>query len=54
MRGKRPAAIDLFRFGRRLDPVSMLVPPIGHLFSADGSLKRARRAFWDILGNIRP
>jgi glycosyltransferase involved in cell wall biosynthesis len=54
MRGKREAALDLFRFGRRLDPASMLLPPVGHLFSADGSLKRAKRAIREILGNPRP
>ena len=53
MRGKRAAGTDLFKFGRRLDPASMLLPPIGHLFSTDGSLKRARRVIWEVLGNTR-
>lgn len=54
IRGKRAAGAKLFKFGRKLDPASMFLPPIGHLFTADGSLKRARRVILEVLGATRP
>jgi glycosyltransferase involved in cell wall biosynthesis len=54
VRGKRAAASDLFAYGRRLDPVAMRLPPVGHLLSADGSLRRARRAVRDMFVEARP
>jgi GT2 family glycosyltransferase len=42
IRGKTEAGVELYKFGLRLDPASMLLPPIGHLFRTEGLFKRAR------------
>ncbi|MBZ9892224.1 glycosyltransferase [Mesorhizobium sp. BR1-1-3] len=54
IRGRRTAGVDLFKFGRSLDPATMLLPPIRHLFRTDGSLKRARQVILEVLGGTRP
>ncbi|MEI9400787.1 glycosyltransferase family 2 protein [Mesorhizobium argentiipisi] len=54
MRGKRAAGAELLKFGRRLDQASMLLPPIGHLFRMEGSLKRARQVILQVLASTRP
>lgn len=40
-RGRVREGIQIFKFGLNLNPVSMLLP-LGHLYRADGALKRAR------------
>jgi hypothetical protein len=54
VRGKHAASFELFKFGRRLDPISMLLPPIGHLFRTEDTFKRARRVISEVLGSVRP
>ncbi|MEY9559315.1 glycosyltransferase family 2 protein [Sinorhizobium fredii] len=40
VRGKQQQAFELLRFGYRLSPASILVPPLGHLLRTKGSFKR--------------
>lgn len=42
IRGKYAAGFELFKFGSRLDPASVLIPPVRHLFQKEGSFRRAR------------
>lgn len=39
-RRRRSAGINLIKYGARLNPRTMIVPPIGHLFRTRGALKR--------------
>lgn len=53
IRGRPSAGFELFKFGCKLDPASMLLPPIGHLFRMEGSFKRAQRVILEALGSTR-
>ena len=52
-RGRASESLELFRYGFRLSPAAMLVPPVGHLFRMRGALRRVADVISESL-RIRP
>jgi glycosyltransferase involved in cell wall biosynthesis len=52
-RGKTELAVNLYLYGFRLSPVSMVLPPVGHLLRQRGTFTRIREVISEMIASKR-